>query len=66
MPHRYKDELAKLEDIEALINTARDLVYRYRDEDFRGVGRRIQQALDDLHEARRGKISRWRREMSSH
>lgn len=66
MPHRHRDELSKLDDVEALVTTARDLVTRFKEPDLRDVGLLLHQALRRLDDARLAKIARWKRERSAH
>lgn len=60
MPRYHRDELAKLDDIEVLLITARDLALRFRERDVHEVTVGIQTALGDLRSARITLIDRWR------
>jgi hypothetical protein len=66
MPHRHKDEISKLDDIEALVALARDLTFRFRGADLNEVGVLLQDVLNKLNDARSAKIAKWQRERSSH
>lgn len=60
MPRYHKDEVAKLEDIEALLITARDLVERFHIGQLDGTAQSIRTSLATLRVAKANLIDEWR------
>jgi hypothetical protein len=65
MPRNHHDELSKLDDIEALLSTARDLALRFHGQEMKHVGRLLQDVLQEVGHARDTKISNWQNAASS-
>jgi hypothetical protein len=66
MPRFHKDEVAKLEDIEALLVTARDLVERFHMKQLEGTAQSIKETLSTMRSAKAGLIADWRASDNSH
>lgn len=71
MPRFHKDEVAKLEDIEALLVTARDLAERFHIPQLDETCRSIRSTLVTLRATKSELINEWRardnrQELSSH
>lgn len=60
MPRFHKDEVAKLEDIEALLVTARDLAERFTIPQLSDTGQSIRDTLATLRTAKSKLIDEWR------
>jgi hypothetical protein len=60
MPKFHKDEVARLEDIEALLVTARDLADRFHLSKLAGTSSSIPTALMTLRSAKTELIDEWR------
>lgn len=52
MPKFYRDELSRVEDIEALMTTARDLAVRFKGDELNEATASIQEALGTLRKPR--------------
>lgn len=60
MPKYHRDEVSKLEDIEALLVTARDLVARFHLQQLDGTAQSIRDALSSMRAAKTELVSEWR------
>ena len=60
MPGFYKDELSKLEDIEALLVTARDLADRFKSPTMYDTVGSIRESLKTLRDAKCDLVDEWR------
>lgn len=60
MPRFHKDEVTKLEDIEALLVTARDLAERFTIPQLSDTGEAIRNTLATLRRAKSKLIDEWR------
>lgn len=61
MPHNHRDELSKLEDIEALLITAKQLALRFRGPELQAAAASIENVLGQIREARGTMIEGWQR-----
>lgn len=60
MPRFHKDEVSKLEDIEALLVTARDLAERFSTPQLSDTAQSIRATLATLRKAKSKLIEEWR------
>jgi hypothetical protein len=60
MPRYHRDEIAKLDDIEALLMTARDLADRFKCPKLSGAAGSIRASLATLRIAKSELIDDWR------
>lgn len=61
MPHNHRDELSKLEDIEALLITAKQLALRFRGPELQAAAASIENVLGQIRDARGVMIESWQR-----